>query len=243
MVGEGHVAGVEHVLEHGQGVHGQVPEGVLHGPAAGFCRLGGLLSSRLGGLLGGPLSQHRHQGHRLASRLVGLAGKHKQQPLGLGGGVAQAGAAVGAGGEARLRLGNGGALAASVETPAVIGAFQLAGAVEAPLRQGHQPVRADIGKGTPTGLLSVEPEHQVLLQQGEGGGLGRVQVLEVGHRIPALEPGLGALLLPVHGDCGGGALIVSGDGAGREVWADPQAPRAGQRAPGAGKPLAMAIGL
>ena len=75
----------------------------------------------------------------MASRLVGHAGEHKQQALGLGGSVAEAGAAVGA-------------------------------------------------------------------------GLGRVRVLEIGHRIAALDPGLAALVLAVHRDCCGGALILSGGG-------------------------------
>ena len=167
----------------------------------------------------------------MACRLVGRSGEHKQQPLGLGGGIAAAGAAFGAGGHTRLRLGNGGALARAVKTPAVIRAFQLAGAVQAPFREGHQPVRADIGKGAPTALQAIEPEHQVLLQQGEGAGLGRVQVLEIGHRIPTLEPGLGTLLLPVHGDCCGRALIVSGGGDGREIGAVQPAARSGPAEP------------
>ena len=36
VVGEGHMAGIEHVLQQGQRIHRQVPEGVLHHPARLF---------------------------------------------------------------------------------------------------------------------------------------------------------------------------------------------------------------
>ena len=45
VVGEGNVAHIQHVLQQGHGIHRQVPEGVLHRPAAGFSSRAGTRGS------------------------------------------------------------------------------------------------------------------------------------------------------------------------------------------------------
>ena len=72
MVGEGHVAHIDHVLQQGEGIHRQIPEGVLHQPGAL------------------PLLQGRHQGQGNRSGQLRITRKHKQQPLPLGSGMATA---------------------------------------------------------------------------------------------------------------------------------------------------------
>jgi hypothetical protein len=55
------MAHIEHVLQQGEGIHGQIPEGVLHEPAR--------------------LLQHRHQGQGHRRGGGRLAGEHEQQAL------------------------------------------------------------------------------------------------------------------------------------------------------------------
>ena len=178
VVGEGHMAHIEHVLQQGEGIHRQVAEGVLHQPA-GFLKHG-----------------HQRQGHGRSRGRV--AGKNKQQPLGAGCGVAAAGAA-GVGAACGFGLGDRRAAALGVETPTVIRALQLTPLVEAAFAQGHEPVGADVGKGAPLLACSVPPQHQIHLQQGEGRGAARVEILQIGHRIPTLQP----VLIPDAGAAGG----------------------------------------
>ena len=143
--------------------------------------------------------------------LLGVASKPEQQALGRGRGVAVALGAVacaGCGRRLRFGLGDGGALAAAVEAPAVIRALQFTLLVDAALAEGHEPVGADIGEGAPLLGRLVPPEHQVAAQQGEAPGCRRVQILQDGHCIPAPLPVLlPALLIEgVHGCRAAGGL-------------------------------------
>ena len=85
-------------------------------------------------------------------------------------------------------------MAVAIETPAVVRALQLAGVVDAPLGERHQPVGTDIFKGLPTVSGTVPPEHQVFAQQGEGPGPGAIQVPQEGHGVPLVGPGDGSCL-------------------------------------------------
>ena len=177
VMGEGNVAHIEHVLQQGQGVIGKVAEGVLHQPA------------------GGRLLQHRDQGQRHRGSRPRLPREHEQQPLASGGGIGTAGAAQLAGLAAGAGLGDGGAAALTVERPAVVRTLQLTGGVDPPLGERHQAVGADVGEGPPpaTGLLRIarplEPEHEVVAEEGESRGPGRIQITQEGHRVPGVPPG------------------------------------------------------
>ncbi len=106
VVGEGNVAHIQHVLQQGDGVHGQVAERVLHRPAVGV------------------LLQGWHQGE--LTGVCGIGGPHpdEQQPLPRGCGKAGAAGSTVVGLGVLERLRHALALAAAVETPAVIGAFK-----------------------------------------------------------------------------------------------------------------------
>jgi hypothetical protein len=120
-------------------------------------------------------------GRGTAPAAGGLTGKHKQQPLARGGGVGAAALrplAQAVPATAGLRLGDGGATALAVETPAVIRALQLTALVEAALAEGHQAVGADISEGAPLAGGGIPPEHQVLIQEGEGEGAAGIQILQ-----------------------------------------------------------------
>ena len=171
VVGEGHVAHIQHVLQQGDGVHGQVAERVLHRPAVGV------------------LLQCRHQRQLPGICAVRGAHPHKQQPLSAGG--RQAGAA----GAPTVRLGvlqglgDQTTLALTVETPTVVRAFELTCLVDAPLTQGNEPMGADVGKDAPAVLHAVPPDDQIALQQGEAIGPLRIQIRQVADRPPLLCPG------------------------------------------------------
>jgi len=121
---------------------------------------GGLAQARLGlggeggqvvdgpGLVLGRGQAHPHHAVGLA-RVVGA------------GAVARAGLEVGHGGDV-------GALAAGLEAPAVVRAFQLA-ARHAAQRQARAAVRALVHPGVGA-AGGVAPQHEVLAQQGSGGG-------------------------------------------------------------------------
>ena len=164
------MAHIEHVLQQGEGVVGQIAEGILDGPG------------------GRVLLEHRHQGQGHGVGRGGITAEHKQQPLGRGGGVGPATAAQGVDAGAGISLGDSGAAPLAIKAPAVVWALQLALVVEAPLGEGHEPVGADIGEGPPTPGLAVVPEDQILGQQGEGSGTVLRQILEEGHRVPTAAP-------------------------------------------------------
>ena len=157
VVGEGHMAHIEHVLQQGEGIHRQVPEGVLHQPEG--------------------VIQQGHPRQVSQIGLLALAGENKQQALGRGSGMGAAGTAgiaAGAGGGLRFRLGNGGAMAFAVKTPTVVGALQLTPFVDAALAKGHLAVGADVGEGAPLARPGVPPQNEILAKQGERGGSQRV---------------------------------------------------------------------
>ena len=157
VVGEGHMAHIEHVLQQGEGIHRQVPEGVLHQPDG--------------------VIQQGHPRQVSQIGLLALAGENKQQALGRGSGMGAAGTAgiaAGAGGGLRFRLGNGGAMAFAVKTPTVVGALQLTPFVDAALAKGHLAVGADVGEGAPLARPGFPPQNEILAKQGERGGSQRV---------------------------------------------------------------------
>ena len=133
VVGEIDVADVEHVLQQGECVHRQVTEGVLQQPR--------------------PIAlvvDHRHGGQGNGGGGRGVARENEQQALGFGGGKAAAGGTPLGGAAARFGLGNAAAEAVAIETPAVVGAFELTILIDAPFREGHQPMGAEIREGPPT---------------------------------------------------------------------------------------------
>ena len=202
VVGEGHVAHIEHVLQQGERIHGQIPVDVLEQPT-------GLLHL-----------WNEGQGNGWGK--VRLASKHKQQTLATRRGVAAAAGSQRNRINLGLRLGNRCALALAVKAPAVIRALQIAPVVQPPLAQGNQPVRADVGKGPPLPGRAVPPENQILIQQREGRGPALVQVGQVGHRIPVLTPGHGSWgrSLGLAARVGTRACSIGVDIAGVEIATD-----------------------
>ena len=170
VVGKWNVAGIQHVLQQGQGIHRQVPEGVLHDPAR--------------------VLEHRYQRQGLLARLFAGAAEDEQQSLG---GGRREGPAVAASTDAAagFRLGLGRATARAIKGPTVIRTLQFTGGVQASVGERNESVGADIGKGSPGARVPVEPEHEVLADQGEGGGAIAIEVPQKRHREPGVLPAVG----------------------------------------------------
>ena len=108
-------------------------------------------------------------------------------------------------------LGDGGAMAIAAKGPAVVGAFQLAIVVEPSFREGHQTVGAYICKGTPLLAGLIPPQHEVIAEQGEGGGAATIEIGQIGHGVPAAPPrGLRR--------CAGRVRNPGGGDGGRHGW-------------------------
>ena len=137
----------------------------------------------------GVLLQCWHQGELTGVRGIGGPHPDEQQPLPRG--CRQAGAAgstvVGLGVVECLR--HALALAAAIETPAVVGTFEQPFVVDSSFAEGNQTVGADVGEDAPARLGAIPPDHQIPLQQREPARLFGVEVLHVADGPPLFCPG------------------------------------------------------
>ena len=145
VVGERNVTDVEHVFQQGHRIHRQISEGVLHRPAFGV------------------VFKSWNQGE--LTWVCGIGGTHPDEQQSLPRRCRQAGAAgpsvVGLSVLERLR--HALALAAAIETPAVIRTFKEPFVVDPTFAEGNQTVGADIGEHSPAFLAVIPPDHQIPL--------------------------------------------------------------------------------
>ena len=185
VVGEGNVTDVEHVFQQGNGIHRQIPKGVLHRPAVWV------------------VIQCRHQWQ--LSGVSGIGGTHPDEQQSLPRGCRQAGApgppVVGLGVVERLR--HALALAVAIETPAVVRAFEQPVVIDPPFAERHQTVGADIGEHPPAVVGGIPPDHQIPLQQREPTRRFGVEVLQIADGPPLFGPGR------VHGRSSKAAMFAS----------------------------------